>query len=414
MRLRFSSLALTTVSALVVGILVGQPAAATPALPLAAQIPPPQNDPFYTPPSPIPRVPPGTVLRSRRVDVSPSSNVVGTKVNAWQVLYRSTSATRKANAVSGTVMVPKTPWPNGPRPVVAYAVGTHGLGPTCAPSYKLVTGTEREYARFDQALAKGWAVVVTDYEGLGTPGPHTYVAGRSLGHAMLDAARAAQSLRGAGLSRKSAVGLWGYSEGGFAAGWAAELENGYAPELDVVGSAVGAAPADLKAMARVHDGGPASGLILAAAVGLAKAFPQAPFAEILTAEGKQMAKAIGKQCVEELTVNYAFKKLSSYTTVDDPMALPSWRAVLAAVRLGKGRPKAPAMIYHAPGDELVLFNQGVQLQQQWCAAGATVQFQPAVAGEHLTGAITGAPLAVDYLAGRFAKKPAPSTCLEQP
>lgn len=311
--------------------------------------------------------------------------------------------------------MPKTPWTgSGARPLVSYAVGTHGLGPTCAPSYKLATGSEDELHLFGQALAKGWAVVVTDYEGLGTPGPHTYEAGRSMGHAMLDAARAAQSLRGAGLSRKSPVGLWGYSEGGFAAGWAAELENSYARELNVVGSAVGASPTDLRTVARLHDGGPASGLVLAAAVGLARAYPDAPFEEILTPEGKRMAAAISKQCVEEFVVNYALKKLSSYTTVDDPMAMPQWQAVLDDVELGTVAPKVPAMVYHSLGDELIPFTEGVRLQQSWCAGGATVQFQPAILGEHIVGAVTGSPLAVDYLAGRFAKKPAPNTCLGQP
>ena len=38
-------------------------------------------------------------------------------VNSWQILYRSTSATGAADAVSGTLLVPRTPWPRGPRPL---------------------------------------------------------------------------------------------------------------------------------------------------------------------------------------------------------------------------------------------------------------------------------------------------------
>lgn len=377
----------------------------------AAAVTPPQNDPFYRPPADL-SAPAGTVLRSRPVTVS--GGYLPVRVKAWQVLYRSTSATFRPNAVSGTVLVPETPWTNGPRPLVSYAVGTHGLGPECAPSYKLRSGTEREYNLFGQALARGWAVVVTDYEGLGTPGPHTYVAGRSLGHAMLDAARAAKRLRAAGLSARGPVGFWGYSEGGFATAWAAQRAAAYAPDLKVVGSAVGAAPADLGALAKLHDGGPASGFILAAAVGLAKAYPQVPFATILNAEGKKAVAAISTMCTEELVPQFAFKRLDGYTTVPDPMALPEWRKVLADIKLGGVAPKSPAMIYHAPADELVLFTEGVELQAAWCARGAKVQFQPAVLGEHVGGAITGAPLAVDYLANRFAGAAAPNTCTARP
>ena len=37
----------------------------------------------------------------------------------------------------------------------------------------LASGTEFEYPVFELALVRGWAVAVTDYEGLGTPGEHT-------------------------------------------------------------------------------------------------------------------------------------------------------------------------------------------------------------------------------------------------
>ena len=39
------------------------------------------------------------------------------------------------------------------------------------------------------ALQQGYAVAVSDYQGLGTPGPHTYMVGQSMGRAVLDMAR---------------------------------------------------------------------------------------------------------------------------------------------------------------------------------------------------------------------------------
>lgn len=138
---------------------------------------------------------PGDLLDQHRVTA-----IVPAPVQAWELLYQSTSATGKARAVSGILLVPSIPWTKGPRPLITYAVGTHGLGDQCAPSVKLQNGTENEVAIISQALYKGWAVVLTDYEGLGTPGTHTYAVGQSEGRAVLDAARAAYKVPGTGLS----------------------------------------------------------------------------------------------------------------------------------------------------------------------------------------------------------------------
>jgi hypothetical protein len=90
--------------------------------------------------------------------------VIGT--SAWQILYLSTTALGAPTAVSSTVIVPTTPYP-GTRPLAAYAAGTQGWGPQCAPSKEIVAGDFDEQFAVNNLLAKGWAVVVTDYPGQG-------------------------------------------------------------------------------------------------------------------------------------------------------------------------------------------------------------------------------------------------------
>ena len=126
------------------------------------------------------------------------------------------------------------------------------MGDQCAPSRQLQNGTEVEIAFLAQAMFKGWAVAVTDYEGLGTPGDHTYAVARSEGRALLDVARAAGSIPG--LSAAAPIGVFGYSQGGQAASAAAEQWQSYAPSLNVVGVAAGGVPADLNAVAKFNDG----------------------------------------------------------------------------------------------------------------------------------------------------------------
>nr|WP_245975797.1 lipase family protein [Amycolatopsis palatopharyngis] len=373
--------------------------------------PAPAEDPFYTPPDPLPAVAAGEILRLRSVDVfAEPLRLLPAPVRAWQLLYRSTSASGAPNAVSGTLLVPPTPWQDGPRPLVTYAVGTHGLGDSCAPSYKLRTGTENEIALIAQALFKGWAVVLTDYEGLGTPGTHTYATGQSEGRAMLDAARAAANVPGAGLSSSGPVGIFGYSQGGQAAAFAAELQPSYAPDVRVVGAAPGGVPADLAEVAEFNEGGAAFGLVIGAAIGLATAYPEVPFAEILNERGRALVERVEQACVVELGAAAPFGRLQDFVTVPDPLSDPRWQTRLTDNKAGQHRPGVPVFLYHAAYDELIPYRTGKALLARYCDLGATVQWQRIPLAEHIIGVSVGGPIAMEWLGSRFAGKPARNTC----
>lgn len=396
----------------VVGALL---ALVTPAMAGAAGYPdgssyplPPGADSFYTPPNPIPDVAPGTVLRSRPVTVRGLG--LPMPVRSYQVLYRSTDTRGRPDAVSGTVAVLQDGKPDSGRPLVVYNIGTHGLGATCAPSYLLRLGFDQEEPLMASAIARGWAVMVTDYEGLGTPGPHTYAAGPTTGHAVLDGARAALHLPDLGLNPATPTAIWGYSEGGLASTWAAELAPSYAPELRLVGTAAGGIPVNLEHVARGLDGGPGSGLLLAAAVGLNRAYPQLRLDQILNAEGKKAAADIASECVEQFASSYAFKHLADYSRVPDPLGLPAVRAVLAANLLGRRTPSAPMHIYEATNDELIPLSDVQDLAANYCRHGLAVDYHEYPAGEHLFVAGSAAYDAVTWLAGRFAGGAAPTTC----
>ncbi|SNR76214.1 Secretory lipase [Haloechinothrix alba] len=393
-----------TALGLLLGLLLGLVAPATGAAANAEEPPPPSEDPFYTPPEPLPDGEPGEVLRQREVDVRAEPfGVLDVPVRAWQLLYRSTSATGEDNAVSATLLLPGSGWSgDGDRPLLSYAVGTHGIGDHCAPSYALRTGTEQEVALLAQALSKGWAVVVTDYEGLGTPGTHTYATGRAEGPAVLDAARAAQRADGAGLSAGGPVGIAGYSQGGQAAAFAAELHPRYAPELDLVGAAPGGVPADLVEVAEFNERGPAFGLVLGAALGLANAYQDVPFEDILNDRGERTVQRIEQSCTAELGSAAPFGALTDYTTMDDPLNDPAWQERLAENRAGQHAPQAPLLLYHGTLDELIPYSVGRQLRDRYCELGAGVQWAAIPLAEHIGGVAVGGPMALEWLDRRFA------------
>jgi hypothetical protein len=368
----------------------------------------PTVDPFYTAPAAVQGVAPGTILRSRPVTVRGLG--LPMPVRAWQVLYRSTDAQGRPNAVSGTVGVLDDGRPLTGRPLVAYSVGSHGLGADCAPSYLLRQGVEEEAGLMAAAIGRGWAVMVSDYEGSGTPGPHTYASGLATGHAVLDGVRAAQQVPELGLTARSPVALWGYSEGGLATTWAAELAPTYAPELNLVGAAAGGVPADLGNVARRIDGGPLSGFLLAAAVGLNRAHPQLRLDDILNADGRAAVARVSSMCQWQWTMAFSYRHLADFTTVADPLNLPRVRRVLAENTLGHRNPGIPLYVYESTQDEFMPLEDVRGLVQTYCGYGLPVSYYEDAFSEHVSLAGQGAPAAVTWLADRFAGSVAPSSC----
>jgi hypothetical protein len=368
----------------------------------------PAADAFYTAPSVLKGVAPGTILRSRPVTIRGLGFPM--PVRAWQVLYRSTDAQGRPNAVSGTVGALDDGRPLVGRPLVAYNVGSHGLGPDCAPSYLLRQGADFEEPIMAGALARGWAVMVTDYEGSGTPGPHTYGSGLATGRAVLDGARAAQRLPELGLTAKSPVALWGYSEGGLATAWAAELAPKYAPDLNIVGAAAGGVPASLGNVARKIDGGPLSGFVLAAAVGLDRAYPTMRLHDLLNEKGQIAAEAVATMCQYEWTMAFANKKMADFTTVADPLNLPRVRKILDENTLGRRNPGIPLYLYESTQDEFMPLADVRGLVKTYCGYGLPVGYYEDSFSEHISLAGQGAPAAIAWLGDRFAGTAAPSSC----
>lgn len=163
---------------------------------------------------------------------------------ATLVLYRSIGVAGRAVAVSGSVTLPKGTAPKGGWPVITWAHGTTGIADVCAPTRNPGHGdvagyTDYVYPVLKAWLKRGYAVVRTDYEGLGTPGDHPYLIGRSEGRAVMDMVRAARIVAPA-IGRRVIVS--GHSQGGHAALWATSVAPAWTPELKVAGT-VAFAPA---------------------------------------------------------------------------------------------------------------------------------------------------------------------------
>ncbi|MEO8690175.1 MAG: alpha/beta hydrolase [Solirubrobacteraceae bacterium] len=190
---------------------------------------------FYKPPSPLPGKGHGGLIWARKLTGTAAlKGGAGTRL----VLYRSSGVDGKAVAVSGTVSIPKGKAPKGGWPVITWAHGTTGIADACAPSRDSGSNPAHTlinyaYPLLQRWLKAGYAVVRTDFEGLGTPGDHPYLNGRSEAYSVLDMVRAARKLDKR-LGRR--VIISGHSQGGQAALWAASLAPKWTPELKVRGT----------------------------------------------------------------------------------------------------------------------------------------------------------------------------------
>ncbi len=385
-----------------------------------------QYDEFYTPPDPLPPGQPGDLIRAEpsRLVLEPSGQLGAFVATGTRIMYRSTDARGRPNAITGTYFEPDNPWPGeGPRPLIAYAPGTQGQGDQCAPSRMFNQGIHwspwldimfnYEEMFVATMVARGFAVVMTDYEGLGTPGVHTYVSRVAEGQALIDAARAAMRLPGTSLDPHGPVAFWGYSQGGGAAASAAELASGYGPDLHVVGTYAGAPPADLMELFPYADGSALVGVVGYALNSVIATYPEAEAAirEKLTPRGVDLLAKTRHQCVGETLTKFMFRHLQPYFTEDihELVHREPFQTLFDLQRIGRYKPNAPVLINSNRYDPLVPWTAANQLGRDWCAQGADVEFRTneeppflnkLVINHALPMLVDGEP-AMQWIAGRF-------------
>lgn len=387
-------------------------AAVAPAIDRTFGAPTPNAEPdaFYTPPSPLPAGNPGDVIRARVAKAGPPT--ARSLANAWQVMYLSTDALGQPNAVTGTILVPKSASDPSKLNIVGLGPGTTGPAFRCTVSRFINSGQFYEQAILNGLLKAGYAVAVTDYEGYRENAKTSYIVGRAMGPALLDVLRAAQRLPESGLSATAKVATQGFSQGGGASMWAAELQPTYAPELNLVGVSAGGVPADLIQVALGLNGKPAFGFFLDALIGLNNAYPDLLLDQYLNDNGRAtLARMNEEDCTLELLVDYSGKLTSEYLTAV-PFLKPAWQTRLNANKLGFTKINVPVYQYHADNDPIVRFDQAAAMRDRYCALGVTLSFKTFDTG-HVTTVARGNADALAFLADRFAGKPATSTCAPQ-
>jgi pimeloyl-ACP methyl ester carboxylesterase len=401
-------------------------------------------DPFYLNlPEPDQTAAPGTLLKAEPI----SSSVPGVK--AWKIAYVSTDVRERRFVVTGVAVVPDTPPPTGGRPMLAWAHGTTGTAQSCGPSqvldpvqplnqYFLPNGnswTDLGFPAMKPLLDQGYALVATDYQGLGGGGRHQYVVSATQGRDTINSLRALYQIEEAQASKRAAV--YGWSQGGGSTIGAASLpdylsaSNAAVKGIEIVGF-VAMAPADIAALlpAPGYSGEDATkavqgfiGLmsnnvfnfthLVMNLWGTQAAFDdRISLNDLLTEKGaKAVDQILSRKCVHVASDTFNYVYGDNYKTLLRPSITNAnaWVESMTAAGVQSVKPLAPVVIYWGTADTVVPPIMHLKYMESTCKQGGEVT------RVQLPGKVThfGTPAAsqsqyLEWLSDRFAGKPLPT------
>lgn len=183
--------------------------------------------PFYLWEQAIPDGPPQIIRMERFAPELALSEAAQSE----RILYTSVGGAdgTRPIVVSGAVYLPKGAPPRDGWPVIAWAHGTVGVPDICAPTFH--GWSERDVEYLNNWLKQGYAIVASDYEGMGTNGPHPYMMSRSEGRGVLHSLLAAR----ARYPLSNDVVIVGQSQGAHAAANAGLMQPEIAPSIRLRG-----------------------------------------------------------------------------------------------------------------------------------------------------------------------------------
>uniref|UniRef100_UPI000831DCD4 lipase family protein n=1 Tax=Nocardia lijiangensis TaxID=299618 RepID=UPI000831DCD4 len=298
---------------------------------------------------------------------------------------------------SGAIYLPPGTPPPGGWPIVAYAHGTVGIADHCAFTLQ----PRRLYLDtvYPELLRAGYAVVLSDYVGLGTPGTHPYLDGPSQARSVIDGVRAARAVVPE-LSDRWAV--LGQSQGGQTALFAARIAPEDAPELRLRGAAATGPPSNMERIAPLI--GPwvprlplrmTTAYVASIMAGLRATAPELDVDGYLTPRGRHVLDVVENECVTE--ADALVRDISIGELLAKPLGDPALLAAAhAMLRIPTEGHTVPLFIGQGLADLDVPAPLSAGLVAELTLAGADLQVA-VYPGDHLATARDSLPDTLAFL-----------------
>lgn len=337
------------------------------------------TDPFYAAPR-IVADEPGTLLRAEEF-----TRGVPPGAQGWRILYTTTHGDGSAAVASGLVVVPASDASEAAPPVIAWHHGTTGFDEACAPTLAAAPFESGALFVAGDVIAEGWALVMTDYIGLGTTGPHPYLVGEDSARAELDAVRAARQLEGVVLADETVA--WGHSQGGGAALWTGAIAEAYAPDVPLAGVAALAPASDLIGLVRGLDDVP-GGSVFASYVlaGYAGAYADVRYGDYLRPGAEVTVRQMATRCLAAPGMLVSVLTLLALSEDPDVLAADPASGALGQ-RLRENVPPAtttvPVLLGQGEADSLIARDMQDDFAAAQCAAGVPVDYRTYPGLDHI-------------------------------
>ncbi|HZR14490.1 MAG TPA: lipase family protein [Acidimicrobiia bacterium] len=367
------------------------------------------RDSRYLVPGGVAGSPRGRLLAARAV---PGRDPTLGSARRWEILYESRDVAGRGIAVSGLVLVPRGVQPHGGWRAVAWAHGTTGLADRCAPSLAADLGHDASAVREVRSLlAHGFAVVATDYPGLGTPGVHPYLVGHANAAAVVDAVTAAHQLLPGRITRAWAT--VGHSEGGETALFTAQDAARIAPQWPYVGTVALAPASTLEALvplAQATADPVEQAYALYAVAGLGVVDPAVHLSSLVAPAARRFLPDLATGCVDDVTNDLTAHPVG-HVFVGDPVAMSRVSAELGRDDdPDRARWNAPTLVLQGLADEDVPAPATAAMVGRLCRLGVPLEYRTYPGLDH-EGVVTSSLDAVArWVADRFAGVPFDTTC----
>ncbi len=352
---------------------------------------------FYDTPHPFPAGKIGELIRSESFD----EYELPPEVSAIRILYHSHSATGEDVAASGVVLIPSQEKPPaGGWPIIAWAHGATGVARSCAPSLmrNLVHGPF-----LSMYVSLGYAIVATDYTGLGSNFRNAYLDAQSNATdviASIPAARAAVPQLGLRWI------VMGESEGSLAAAAVAEKENEI-HDSGYLGSIAISGVIDAKDLYAHQSQIPSNSAFLFLAYGTRTVYPQFQVTDMLAAKALELYGHIQQDC---------WHPAASAEPSPAEMLKPGWennefvKQYFARNSVGHIHATGPILVISGDADRVVPTSRTAPIVERMCKQGDRLQWEKypnldpgRVIGDSVREQIT-------WIEGRFAGRTAPGNC----
>jgi len=361
--------------------------------------------PFYDTTG-LPAVGPlGQVVRSQRLGMTVAHGV------GLRILYRTQRADGSMTFSSGLVFIPDNDAAGTPRPVVAWAHGTVGMGDQCAPSR--TPDPVADIPWVTAMMARGWVVTATDYAGLGTAGTTGYLVGDDEAHDVLNSVRALKFIPSADAGSSFAV--WGHSQGGNSALFTAASVGSYASELHLVATVASAPAAELIPLLNQTYNSTLSWVIgPEVLLSWPTVYSHLAVGQITTSAGYNNYRRIASKCITSAAVEGLIRNaIKQRFFKTNPVSVSGWRVAAEDQTAPLLSPTQPLMVAESLNDQVVLPDTTALYIERACRAGSDLTSLWLADVGHIQLSSTIAPEVVSWLGDRFAGRPTAPTC-DQP